>query len=122
MSFSLKGRTYVVMGVANKRSIAWGIARSLHDAGARLVFTYAGERLESSVRELADSLEGTESFVLPCDVTMGDTKNAFGAFLPLGKTSFFLLPANAEKSISNPLKNIKNINPKVDKVSIHISG
>lgn len=69
MSFSLKGRTYVVMGVANKRSIAWGIARSLHDAGARLVFTYAGERLESSVRELADSLEGTESFVLPCDVT-----------------------------------------------------
>lgn len=69
MSFSLKGRTYVVMGVANKRSIAWGIARSLHDAGARLVFTYAGERLESSVRELAGTLEGANSLVLPCDVT-----------------------------------------------------
>ncbi|MCM3616837.1 enoyl-ACP reductase FabI [Sutcliffiella horikoshii] len=69
MNLSLNGRTYVVMGVANKRSIAWGIARSLHDAGARLVFTYAGERLEKSVRELADSLERKDSFVLPCDVT-----------------------------------------------------
>ncbi|MGD6775894.1 enoyl-ACP reductase FabI [Sutcliffiella horikoshii] len=69
MNLSLDGRTYVVMGVANKRSIAWGIARSLHDAGARLVFTYAGERLEKSVRELADSLERNDSIVLPCDVT-----------------------------------------------------
>ncbi|WP_404432161.1 enoyl-ACP reductase FabI [Sutcliffiella horikoshii] len=69
MNLSLDGRTNVVMGVANKRSIAWGIARSLHDAGARLVFTYAGERLEKSVRELADSLERNDSIVLPCDVT-----------------------------------------------------
>ncbi|MFL6563174.1 MAG: SDR family oxidoreductase, partial [Bacillus sp. (in: firmicutes)] len=53
MNLSLSGKTYVVMGVANKRSIAWGIARSLHNAGASLIFTYAGERLESSVRELA---------------------------------------------------------------------
>src|SRR5690606_34377406 len=66
---SLNGKTFVVMGVANKRSIAWGIARSLHNAGAKLVFTYAGERLEKSVRELADSLEGEKSLVLPCDIT-----------------------------------------------------
>jgi enoyl-[acyl-carrier protein] reductase I len=66
---NLQNRTYVVMGVANKRSIAWGIARSLHEAGARLVFTYAGERLEQSVRDLAESLEGNNSLVLPCDVT-----------------------------------------------------
>lgn len=66
---SLEGRTYVVMGVANKRSIAWGIAQSLHNAGARLVFTYAGERLEKSVRELAETLERQDSIVLPCDVT-----------------------------------------------------
>jgi enoyl-[acyl-carrier protein] reductase I len=66
---SLAGKTFVVMGVANKRSIAWGIARSLHNAGARLVFTYAGERLESSVRELANSLEAEGTLVLPCDVT-----------------------------------------------------
>ncbi|MFD2215428.1 enoyl-ACP reductase FabI [Metabacillus endolithicus] len=68
MDLSLKGRNIVVMGVANKRSIAWGIARSLHNAGARLIFTYAGERLEKSVRDLAESLEG-ESLVLPCDIT-----------------------------------------------------
>lgn len=68
MTLSLKDRTYVVMGVANKRSIAWGIARSLHDAGARLIFTYAGERLEKNVRDLAESLEAN-SIVLPCDVT-----------------------------------------------------
>ncbi|MCH1626244.1 enoyl-ACP reductase FabI [Fredinandcohnia quinoae] len=68
MTISLKDRTYVVMGVANKRSIAWGIARALHDSGATLIFTYAGERLEKNVRELADSL-GANSLVLPCDVT-----------------------------------------------------
>jgi enoyl-[acyl-carrier protein] reductase I len=72
MNLSLNGRNIVVMGVANKRSIAWGIARSLHNAGARLIFTYAGERLEKSVRELADSLERNDSIVLPCDVTNDD--------------------------------------------------
>jgi enoyl-[acyl-carrier protein] reductase I len=69
MNLSLKGRTYVVMGVANKRSIAWGIARSLHAAGARLIFTYAGDRLEASVRELVATLEDETALVLPCDVT-----------------------------------------------------
>jgi enoyl-[acyl-carrier protein] reductase I len=72
MNLSLNGRNIVVMGVANKRSIAWGIARSLHNAGARLIFTYAGERLEKSVRELANSLERNDSIVLPCDVTNDD--------------------------------------------------
>ncbi|MBM7604043.1 enoyl-[acyl-carrier protein] reductase I [Metabacillus crassostreae] len=69
MNLSLSGRNIVVMGVANKRSIAWGIARSLHNAGAKLIFTYAGERLEKSVRDLAESLERNDSLVLPCDVT-----------------------------------------------------
>ncbi|WP_042455339.1 enoyl-ACP reductase FabI [Neobacillus dielmonensis] len=69
MNLSLAGKTFVVMGVANKRSIAWGIARSLHNFGARLIFTYAGERIESSVRELADSLGAEGTLVLPCDVT-----------------------------------------------------
>jgi enoyl-[acyl-carrier protein] reductase I len=78
MNLSLTNKTYVVMGVANKRSIAWGIARSLHEAGARLIFTYAGERLESSVRELAESLEQEETIVLPCDVTNDeDIANCF---------------------------------------------
>lgn len=46
-----------------------GIARSLHNAGARLIFTYAGERIENSVRDLANSLEAEGTLVLPCDVT-----------------------------------------------------
>ncbi|OXS75091.1 enoyl-ACP reductase FabI [Domibacillus enclensis] len=70
MSFSLEGKTFVVMGVANKRSIAWGIARSLDAAGAKLVFTYAGERLEKNVRDLAATLENqNDPFILSCDVT-----------------------------------------------------
>jgi enoyl-[acyl-carrier protein] reductase I len=70
MTLSLKGKTYVVMGVANKRSIAWGIARSLHESGARLIFTYAGERFEKSVKDLAGTLEGSENnLFLQCDVT-----------------------------------------------------
>lgn len=69
MNFSLEGRTYVVMGVANRRSIAWGIAQSLHDAGARLVFTYANERFEKPVRDLADTLDRDDSLFYECDVT-----------------------------------------------------
>lgn len=69
MNLSLKGKNIVVMGVANKRSIAWGIARSLHEAGAKLIFTYAGERFEKPVQELVDTLEGQEALLLPCDVT-----------------------------------------------------
>ncbi|WP_197276354.1 enoyl-ACP reductase FabI [Bacillus sp. JCM 19034] len=69
MQFSLEDRTFVVMGVANKRSIAWGIAQSLAKAGARLIFTYAGERLEKNVRSLAETLERSDHLILPCDVT-----------------------------------------------------
>ncbi|MEI4831420.1 enoyl-ACP reductase FabI [Bacillus sp. FJAT-53711] len=75
---NVKGKNIVVMGVANQRSIAWGIARSLHNAGANLIFTYAGERLEKNVRDLAESLEGQKSLVLPCDVTNDeDIANCF---------------------------------------------
>lgn len=74
----VQGKNIVVMGVANKRSIAWGIARSLADNGARLIFTYAGERLEKNVRELVDTLERKDHLVLPCDVTNDEEiKNAF---------------------------------------------
>ncbi|MGM9987283.1 MAG: enoyl-ACP reductase FabI [Bacillaceae bacterium] len=64
----LQDRTFVIMGVANQRSIAWGIAQSLHKAGAKLVFTYAGERFESGVRKLVETLD-PEALILPCDVT-----------------------------------------------------
>jgi enoyl-[acyl-carrier protein] reductase I len=63
----LEGQTGLVFGVANKRSIAWGIAQALHAEGMRLAFTYQGERLEAPVRELAASL-AADAPVLPCDV------------------------------------------------------
>ncbi|MGL4818450.1 MAG: enoyl-ACP reductase FabI [Bacilli bacterium] len=73
----LQGRTYVVMGVANQRSIAWGIARSLHNAGANLIFTHAGERFEKGVRDLVSTLDGGEQFsVLACDVTNDESIQA----------------------------------------------
>ena len=80
MSISLKGKTFVIMGVANKRSIAWGIARSLDQSGANLIFTYASERFEKSVRDLVATLEGKHDIILPCDVTSDeDVEKCFAA-------------------------------------------
>jgi enoyl-[acyl-carrier protein] reductase I len=62
----LTGKTGLVVGVANKRSIAWAIAQAASNAGARLALTYQGERLEENVRDLSSSL--TDPLVLPCDV------------------------------------------------------
>ena len=67
MSGFLEGRTGLVVGVANRRSIAWSCAQSLHAQGMRLAFSYVNERLEKPVRKLAEELEGTVCF--PCDVT-----------------------------------------------------
>lgn len=74
----LTNKTYVVMGVANHRSIAWGIAQSLHEHGAKLVFTYQGERLKEGVEKLVNTLDGQESLLVSCDVTSDeDVKKAF---------------------------------------------
>ena len=64
----LAGKTGIVFGVANKRSIAWAIAQAWHKAGAKLAFTYQGERLKENVEELAGSF-GADTPILPCDVT-----------------------------------------------------
>ncbi|GGL45600.1 enoyl-ACP reductase FabI [Sporolactobacillus putidus] len=69
MDLTLEGRTYVVMGVANKRSIAWGIAQALDKAGARLIFTYNNERFREGVEKLAATLDGRNSLFFSCDVT-----------------------------------------------------
>jgi enoyl-[acyl-carrier protein] reductase I len=66
----LEGKTGVVFGVANKRSLAWAIARRANDEGARIAITYQGERLEENARELAEQLD--KPLVLPCDVTKDD--------------------------------------------------
>jgi len=63
----MEGRTGLIVGVANKRSIAWAIAQAASNAGARLTLTYQGERLEENVRELSAAL--TDPLILPLDVT-----------------------------------------------------
>jgi enoyl-[acyl-carrier protein] reductase I len=63
----LEGTTGLVVGVANKRSIAWAIAQRLDEAGARLALTYQNERTEGEVRKLAESLPNCDT-VLPLDV------------------------------------------------------
>lgn len=67
----LAGKFGVVFGVANKRSIAWAIAQAWHKAGAKLAFTYQGERLKENVEELAATF-GADTPLIECDVTKDD--------------------------------------------------
>jgi enoyl-[acyl-carrier protein] reductase I len=64
----LEGKLGVVFGVANKHSIAWAIAQAWARDGAKLAFTYQGERIKEGVGELADTF-GADTLILPCDVT-----------------------------------------------------
>jgi enoyl-[acyl-carrier protein] reductase I len=63
----MEGKRGLIMGVANERSLAWGIAKAVSAQGAELAFTFQGEALEKRVRPLAETLGST--FVLDCDVT-----------------------------------------------------
>lgn len=67
----LEGKLGIVFGVANRRSIAWAIAQAWARAGAKLAFTYQGERLKENVMELAAGF-GENTLILPCDVTKDD--------------------------------------------------
>src|ERR1043165_5982856 len=72
----MAGKRGVIMGVANDRSLAWGIAKQAAAHGAEIAFTFQGEALEKRVRPLAQSVGST--VVLPCDVTrQGDMEAVF---------------------------------------------
>jgi len=73
----LEGKKGLILGVANKRSIAWAIARATAREGARLALTFQGERLEENVRELAAELK--DPVILPCDVTRDEDLDALAA-------------------------------------------
>ena len=73
-TIDLTGKTALILGVANQRSLAWGIAEALGQAGCRLAFTYQGERLETKVTSLASKY--SDAIVLPCDVTHPDELDA----------------------------------------------
>ena len=79
---SLSGKFGLVVGVANKRSIAWAIAQAAQAAGARLAVTYQGERLGENVRDLAEAL--TDPLLLPLDVT--DDAQIAAVFEAIDKT------------------------------------
>lgn len=63
----MKGKRGLIMGVANDKSIAWGIAQALHNAGAEIAYTYAGDAIEKRIKPLA--AETGSKIVLPCNVT-----------------------------------------------------
>ena len=71
MTGLMTGKKGLIMGVANDRSLAWGIAQAIHEQGGELAFTYQGEALEKRVRPLAESV-GSD-LVLSCDVTDQDS-------------------------------------------------
>jgi enoyl-[acyl-carrier protein] reductase I len=83
------GKQALVFGVANRRSIAWAIAKRLADEGAQIAFTYQGERIEKGVRELAESV--SSPLVTECDVrsdddvvrVFGEVADTFGGGLDL---------------------------------------
>jgi enoyl-[acyl-carrier protein] reductase I len=67
VSNSLQGRTAVVFGVANKRSIAWAIAQQMQQAGAQLAITYQNERLKQEAADMIGELPNAQAF--QCDVS-----------------------------------------------------
>ncbi len=71
----LAGKTGLVFGVANKRSIAWAIAQAWHEAGASLIFNYQGERLKDNVEQLASTFGDAPLY--PCDVSSDDEIDTF---------------------------------------------
>src|SRR5688572_11487982 len=70
----LEGKTGLILGIANKRSLAWGIAQAVAREGARLAVTFQGERLAENVRELAANLK--DPVILPCDVSRDEDLDA----------------------------------------------
>ena len=75
---TLTGKKGLVLGVANKRSLAWAIAKRVSEAGAELALTFQAERLEENVRELASTLD-RESLIHPCDVASDEQVEALFA-------------------------------------------
>ncbi|GAB4072984.1 enoyl-ACP reductase FabI [Barrientosiimonas marina] len=83
MTSLLSGKNIVVMGVANNRSIAWGITQSLHNAGANLIFTYRQERSKQKLNKLLDKHGIEPRMVVPCDAE--DDQSIEQAFQKIGE-------------------------------------
>ncbi len=86
----LKDKVGMIFGVANKRSIAWACAQACHEHGAKLAFTYQGERLKENVEKLTADMDGAT--VVACDVTnQAEVENAFKTVKKVyGKLDFLI--------------------------------
>jgi len=92
MTGLMAGKRGLIMGLANDRSLAWGIAKKLHDAGAELAFSYQGEPMEKRVRPLA--AEVGSDFLIDCDVAdMGELDKAFETLAARWPTIDFVVHA-----------------------------
>ncbi len=92
MSGLMKGKRGLIMGLANDKSLAWGIAKKLSEAGAELAFSYQGEALAKRVRPLAESLGN--DFLIECDVSDMDALDvAFATLKQRWETIDFLVHA-----------------------------
>ena len=92
MSGLMKGKRGLIMGLANDRSLAWGIAKALHAHGAEMAFSYQGEALERRVRPLAE--EVGSDFLIDCDVSdMAALDSAFERLAARWPTIDFLVHA-----------------------------
>jgi len=92
MTNLLQGKRGLIMGVANERSLAWGIAKACHSAGAELAFTYQGESLKKRVTPLAQSTNS--NLILECDVSeMGSIDRTFEKLESEWETLDFLVHA-----------------------------
>ena len=92
MAGYMAGKRGLIMGLANDRSLAWGIAKKLKEEGAELAFSYQGDALEKRVRPLAAEL-GSD-FLIDCDVAnMDDLDNAFATLAARWPTIDFVVHA-----------------------------
>jgi enoyl-[acyl-carrier protein] reductase I len=92
MAGLMQGKRGLIMGVANDRSLAWGIAQALHSQGAEIAFTYQGEALEKRVRPLAESIGA--DFLIECDVSdMANLDRTFAELKTRWETIDFLVHA-----------------------------
>ena len=92
MTGLMQGKRGLIMGLANDKSLAWGIARKLHEAGAELAFSYQGEVMEKRVRPLAESLGA--DFLIDCDVSdMAALDSAFATLAARWPTIDFVVHA-----------------------------
>ena len=103
MQKSMEGRTAVVFGVANKRSIAWAIAQQLSDAGAQLAITYQNERLRQECLEMIEALPGATAF--QCDVSRDEEIESLFAALQKKYGRLDVLVHSVAYAPSDELKN-----------------